>query len=1283
MSGRGEGGGFGFGQVVGNVNVHVGRRPVRPARSAYLQQVKRIAPPELFDRESELTELTAFCLDDDRGPYVWWQAGPWAGKTALLSTFVLHAPEQVRVVSYFISGHDTRDRFAAVMLEQLCELTGREMPEAGADPVRLSSLLRDGLNRAAKSCQAGGGRLVLVIDGLDEDSGVTCGPDAHSIAGLLPVGPMAGMRVIVGGRANPPVPDDVPDWHPLRDTGIIRTLTPSRYVTGLPRLAGREIKGMLKGGPLTQDLLGLFTAAGGSLSVADLRELTRAELVAVEDVLHTTAGRSLTRHATDGAPDLYSLAHQELTMAARRYLGAERLSEFEDRLHIWAERYLAPDGDRQPWPADTPEYLLRDYPRMLATTGDVDRLIAVVTDPVRHDRMRTRTGSDTVALAEIAIAQELMLARPPDLPTLVKLSIYRNAHVDRHRHLPSALPVVRAMLGDSARAEAVARNLTRQLQPAKARAVLAEAAAAAGDLALARRLAAQAETVARAQTGRLGRMVSLAEVTHAMVAAGELGRAETIARALTNEGLQAWTLAHVAKLIASRYGGLGQRLTDEAEAIARAPDRPSDFGRWSALIELAKVSAAAGDLDRTRRLASDAEELVRAQNGRNGDAEGLVDVAMIVASVGESDRARRLAADARAAALAMDNRDLRDRTLARVAVAATAAGDIDLAQDIGHSLTDDHYSWESPVSLVRAVAATGDFDRAQALAGSITHKFGAPYAQVVLVEALIAAGDLARAESLACAITDPYHQATALEALVRAVAARDVNHAETLARQIIKPYAQAKALAGLALVAGAGDADRARGLATDAEQLAQASIEADQQTHREIKWSMHGRVAEVAALAGDIDRAEQLAHEITDHHGKQHALAEVARAALALGHLNRAEAIARTVTDSFNRADALLAVIHGFCTAGDIGRAEALVEAISGSRHKAQARSCLAEAAAAAGDVDRAETHARAITVGNRHAQRYEPFLDMLNREDWETNAVADESTKALTIAAEAAAAAGDIERARTLIEAISDSYEEPKLIFGYEHPRAVVRIIAAAAAAGQIDEAEALARAMPHRDQRAVALYRVGQAVVASRYLDRARRLTGEAEALTRRTVTEPFPRAWILAAVAEAAAAAGDAAHGKHLTDEALAPGLAEPFQRAWIIAAVAQAVAASDATQARQWTSEAAAIARDITEPFQRTQALAAVAQASAAAGDLAHAETLARDITDPDELAQTLTAIAQAAAAAGDADQAGRLLGEALATGHWLVPLPVLAGLCPELALQAAAGAACSGPQATVS
>jgi hypothetical protein len=69
--------------------------------SAYQAQVRDIAPDQLLDREGELDELVRFCADDQ--PYAWWQAGPWAGKSALMAWFVLHPPAGVDVVSFFVT----------------------------------------------------------------------------------------------------------------------------------------------------------------------------------------------------------------------------------------------------------------------------------------------------------------------------------------------------------------------------------------------------------------------------------------------------------------------------------------------------------------------------------------------------------------------------------------------------------------------------------------------------------------------------------------------------------------------------------------------------------------------------------------------------------------------------------------------------------------------------------------------------------------------------------------------------------------------------------------------------------------------------------------------------------------------------------------------------------------------------------------------------------------------------------------------------------------------------
>jgi hypothetical protein len=68
-----------LGPQVGDGNVQVNvffgtvRAGLRPG--AYLEQVRRIAPPVLLGRDEELAELSRFCLDASARRYAWWEVG--------------------------------------------------------------------------------------------------------------------------------------------------------------------------------------------------------------------------------------------------------------------------------------------------------------------------------------------------------------------------------------------------------------------------------------------------------------------------------------------------------------------------------------------------------------------------------------------------------------------------------------------------------------------------------------------------------------------------------------------------------------------------------------------------------------------------------------------------------------------------------------------------------------------------------------------------------------------------------------------------------------------------------------------------------------------------------------------------------------------------------------------------------------------------------------------------------------------------------------------------------
>ncbi|MFE0133727.1 hypothetical protein ACFWY6_19485 [Streptomyces sp. NPDC059037] len=425
----------------------------QPAHSAYWEHVRNIAPTQLHDRETELEELAAFCKGTGERPFAWWRAGPWAGKSALLAWFALHPPEGVRVVPFFITARlaaqNDRGAFVEVVLEQLAELVGEPVPPQLTEATREAHLLRL-FGRAARECRGRGERLVLIVDGLDEDRGVTDGPDAHSVAGLVARVPHEELRVVVAGRPNPPVPGDVPDDHPLRMAGVVRQLEPSSWAGTVRSRAEQELGRLFRAGGHHLDALGLLTAAGGGLSIDDLAHLTGSVPFQLQEMLRTASGRTF--EVREGA---CLLAHQELHLQAGKLIGEAALKGYRERLHRWADEYR-----ERGWPPETPPYLLRGYFAMLREHGDVPRLVALATDPARHERLYGDTGGDVATLAEIRAGEEAIVeGGGQPLADVVRLALQRDILRRRNAGIPGELPEAWAALGYADRAEALARSI--------------------------------------------------------------------------------------------------------------------------------------------------------------------------------------------------------------------------------------------------------------------------------------------------------------------------------------------------------------------------------------------------------------------------------------------------------------------------------------------------------------------------------------------------------------------------------------------------------------------------------------------------------------------------------------------------------------------------------------------------------------------------------------------------------------------------------------------------------
>jgi hypothetical protein len=412
------------------------RLPARAARQepAYRATLRKLRgrTKVLVGREDELAHIAAFAVgaDDAFGPdtvsdgYLWLVGGPWAGKTALLAEAVQTMPGSVDVVAFFLvarEGRASQEEFLGAVVPQLAWLLDRDPPAA----VHMDAF-NDLWERAAQHVEAHDRRLLLVVDGLDED----LRPDRRSVAALLPtqgLGPHT--RVLVASRPYPELPDDVDAHHPLRliqhtETQVL--LQSSPHASELKVMAEQEIDGLLESVPardpaadLIQDVLGLLTAAAGPLSVEDLAALTTDRKRIIREFITNQAARSLEPVGPEDDRG-YQFAHQTLLQRCQRYpdIGAD--PKYRHWLHAWAEHWRD-----QGWPAPgidgpgTPRYLLDAYPSALA--DDPSRLTALVSDIGWVDAAIQATGVDRV-LADLRSAATADPAEPAVAAMLATVS---------------------------------------------------------------------------------------------------------------------------------------------------------------------------------------------------------------------------------------------------------------------------------------------------------------------------------------------------------------------------------------------------------------------------------------------------------------------------------------------------------------------------------------------------------------------------------------------------------------------------------------------------------------------------------------------------------------------------------------------------------------------------------------------------------------------------------------------------------------------------------------------
>ncbi|RPF39332.1 hypothetical protein [Streptomyces sp. TLI_185] len=926
-----EGGVAVTGVVIGDVFAGA-RRQVPP--SDYVHQIRRIAAPDLLDREAELAELGAFCSAKDGPAYGWWRAPAWTGKSALMAAFALAPPRGVQVVAFFVTarfaGQSDRSAFCEVVMRQLCTLLDQEVPEL-TDATRDAALLH-ALEAAGATCMERGERLVLLVDGLDEDRGTAAEEGGFSIAALLPAEPPPGVRVIVAGRPDPPVPRDVPDRHPLRHNhGIVRSLSPSPHAGEIRRLAENELRHIVHDKGLALHLVGLISAAGGGLSGDDLAELAYCLPADAEEHLRTVTGRSFAgrdpQWASDGAPTVYILAHDELQVAAEKMIGPRELEGFRQRLHAWSDGYQAAG-----WPPRTPEYLMRGYPRMLRATGDLTKATSLALDQRRRARAVEVSGSNMTALEEIAATIEAHLAQgsSPDLDALLRLAYVREELRNRAFRMPRELAVCWALLDEPDRARALIISGNGHIPQAEALTyvLLATALGKAGRVETALAFASDAVDTARTLGDPANRAETLAEAAHAL---GEIGcpasavvdaekaaavaekaiavteEAAATARALAPPGLRDQVLADVAEAM----GRIGERT--RAIELSDAIADPEDWAE-----ALIRVACALGEAGRY----ADATEIIRA--APLFQAEALTVVARSLTEVGRHSEAVALAEEALTRASAYDDdQEDPDEVVAEVVGVLAAVGQHTQAAELAATLDDSAHSDQAHTHLAEALARAGHRDRAVAVARALTDGSARQEALVAVVGALAAAGQHTQAAELAAILDDSVHADQAHSRLAEALArAGHRDRAVAVAGRITSLEFRAKAEAQM------GCAFAEAGRSQQAAEFAVACAATAQRTAPRLLPGMDdgATIAVALARAGRYAEALEAVGEVAESWQAENVLAAVADALADAGQLDQAALVARRISTDKTRVRTLTHVAGCSWRTGHPARADELAE---------------------------------------------------------------------------------------------------------------------------------------------------------------------------------------------------------------------------------------------------------------------------------------------------------------------------------------------------------------------
>ncbi|MFF0226770.1 trypsin-like serine protease [Streptomyces sp. NPDC004629] len=1236
--------------------VPVQEQPAVPG-SGYLLEVRELAAERFEGRAEELTTMAAFCAEPFEPPngesaYWRWLAEPWSGKTTLMAQFALHPPTGVDVLAFFITerhgGNSDRTAFLSAMERQLREyLHDRELE------CRTQGQFLDGLRRAAEHAEEGGRRLVLLVDGLDEDTGVVSAVSGHSIAALLPRQVPFGLRVLVAGRPNPPVPGDVSAGHPLRSRAIDHWLEVSPVAQAVREEAERSLDALLAGKGPGAELVALAAAAGGSLSAADLADLTGMSARRVELELGGATGRVFQRRVArwpvPGVGDqLFSFAHQELLTSARELLAPAALNAALDRIHTFVARHR-----RAGWPLRTPEYALRGYPQMLHARRDTARLVELATDPRRYERLWQRSGGHQAALEEIDSAFDLLLAPDeqgtavgadgPDLAAALRLAMCRNTLHDKITDVPPGLLEVWARLGATDKAVALAQSHPDPKTRAGQLAELAETLMSHGHEGAAHPVLVEAERAARQVPGddlhsRMARLFARM---------GDDDRTVALVQGITDPEARSWALCDVVQAwtMVERYReatDLAGTITDlepQARALTAVTVALASAGRHREAAATARLIGI--PTTRTDALALVAGSLTEAGchpdaldllSGVTGPEEQVpVLAAMLLSSVEAGWYRQAVGLGRRLADVADTTCDVKwaDTALFHASLGLARAGDYALAAETARRISDLCHRASALADLADCLAQMGE-DRA-----GPAHMGEDRFAARIAAEAAETARDVGpagqrvrmlaeTARTAACTGQDDLAASLAKEAALavqESTGRLEATDVLSAMQHLVEAgqYEQARAMAGAEPAVGNPTLLKTklvRVLATARQEHLAVDLTLTMSAPEDRDHAFVG-IVEILARDGRFEQALELVGEITDPARQAGAQGSVAESVAEAGDHRRAADLALTITDQKERADALTAIADVTARSGDPQLAADLARAaaaaslgISDPDRRNHELAALAEALAEAGMSELAVRVARTVPDFSEMPEAYGMVRALFrNRHDTEAlhfvhDAVRDagaserDLVEAMAFVSYALAAEGRHSAAgEVALQAIdrARALTDPQ-----ERSRLLGDLAVALADAHKAREGVELAVSIADLGEQQDALSKVALSLMKS----------GRRQKAVDLALTTSFPdvKAWIFAYLARTSARQGRLSDAAGFSAQALevVPLIDEGRDR--VVGQVAEALSHTGRHD------EAADLTGTITDIGHRLQVLAEIADVLARQGRHGRAIDLVQQITD---------------------------------------------------------------------